>query len=169
MISDEEFIKITENCQSMTLAAKLTGMSYDSFKQRAKELKCFKPNPGGKGLKKPNAFGHDKNQILTKDILAGKYPQYQTYKLKLRLITEGYLEDKCSMCGWDKKPEGAKFTPCELDHINGIPTDHRLENLRIICPNCHSLTKTYRFRRGKTNESQGKKFLDDNDANSTNS
>ena len=61
------------------------------------------------------------------------------------------------------------MTPCELDHINGDPTDHRLENLRLICPNCHSLTPTYRFRRGKTNEAQGRKLLDAIDANSTNS
>jgi hypothetical protein len=169
IISDDEFVSIVEKCQTMAYAAKKLGMSYKAFCKKAKQLDCYKPNQGGKGLKKPTSFGHDKNKIMTEDILAGKYPRYQTYKLKIRLITEGYLEDKCSICGWDKKPEGAKFTPCELDHINGNPTDHRLENLRLICPNCHSLTPTYRFRRGKTNESQGRKLLDENEANSTNS
>ena len=65
-----------------------------------------------------------------------------------------------------KKPEGAKYTPCELDHIDGNPTNHNLTNLRLICPNCHALTKTYRFRRGKTNESLGRKLLDENGAKS---
>lgn len=163
-VTDEEFIAITEKCQTVAQASKLCGMSYRNYINRAKELNVFDSikNQGGKGShKKPY-----KNKIYTEDILAGKYPHYQTYKLKIRLIDEGYFEDKCQLCGWNKKPEGAKYTPCELDHINGNPTDHRLENLRLICPNCHSLTKTYRFRRGKTNESQGRKLLDENDAKS---
>ena len=162
-ITDEEFIEITKQSQTMAQASKLCGMSYRAYISRAKELNVFHliANQGGKGTKKKSS-----KCIKTSDILAGKYPHYQTYKLKIRLINEGYFEDKCSICGWDKKPEGAKYTPCELDHIDGNPMNHSLENLRIICPNCHALTKTYRFRRGKTNESQGRKLLDENDAKS---
>lgn len=167
--TDEEFIEITETSQTMALAARRLGMSYSVFARRAKKLGCFKPNQSKKGINCNEVYGFRKDRISTEDILAGKYPQYQTYKLKKRLIAEGYFEDKCSMCGWDKKPEGREFTPCELDHINGNPTDHRLENLRLICPNCHSLTETYRFRRGKTNESLGRKLLNENEANSENS
>ena len=164
-ISDDEFIKITENCQTVAQASKLCGMSYKNYIKRAKELNVYYlKNQGGKGTKKPNS-----KKILTEDILAGKYPSYQTYKLKIRLIDEGYLEDKCSECGWNKKRANAKYTPCELDHIDGNPHNHEFKNLRLLCPNCHSLTETYRFRRGKTNESRGRKLLDDIDANSANS
>lgn len=162
-ISDEDFIKITENSQTMAQASILCGMAYNTFIRRAKKLGVYKPNQGGKGTKKSK-----RTKISTEDILAGKYPSYQTYKLKVRLINEGYLEDKCQKCGWSEKPEGSKYTPCELDHINGNSTDHRLSNLILLCPNCHSLTKTYRFRRGKTNEARGKKFLDAIDAKSRN-
>ena len=97
-ISDDEFIKITENCQTVAQASKLCGMSYKNYIKRAKELNVYYlKNQGGKGTKKPNS-----KKILTEDILAGKYPSYQTYKLKIRLIDEGYLEDKCSKCGWNK-------------------------------------------------------------------
>lgn len=162
-ITDEEFIEITEHCQTMTQASKLCGMSYRAYIAKANMLGIAHKikNQGGKGTKKKSS-----KRIETSDILAGKYPHYQTYKLKIRLIDEGYFEDKCQICGWNKKPEGAKYTPCELDHIDGNPTNHNLTNLRLICPNCHALTKTYRFRRGKTNESQGRKLLDENDAKS---
>lgn len=156
-MTDDEFIEITQKSITMALAAKRCGMAYTTFIRRAKKLGVYKPNQGGKGTNKSSA---KTREIPLEDILAGKYPQYQTYKLKLRLISAGILEDKCQICGWSEKPEGSEFSTCELDHIDGNPENHNLDNLRILCPNCHSLTKTYRFRRGKTNEQRGRKLLD---------
>lgn len=71
----------------------------------------------------------------------------QSFKLKSRLITEGLKEHKCECCGiteWNGKP-----APIELDHINGNHHDNRLENLRILCPNCHAQTDTYRGKNKK--------------------
>ena len=51
-------------------------------------------------------------------------------------------EKKCECCGnteWLGKP-----IPLELHHINGINSDNRIENLEILCPNCHSFTENYR-------------------------
>jgi len=48
----------------------------------------------------------------------------------------------CGLTEWNNKP-----ISLELDHINGINNDNRLENLRIICPNCHAQTPTYRGRK----------------------
>lgn len=61
--------------------------------------------------------------------------------LKKRLISEGLKENKCEICGlteWMGKP-----ITLQLDHINGKHSDNRLENLRILCPNCHSQTETW--------------------------
>lgn len=71
----------------------------------------------------------------------------QSFKLKSRLISEGLKEHKCECCGiteWN-----GKSAPIELDHINGNHHDNRLENLRIMCPNCHAQTDTYRGKNKK--------------------
>lgn len=156
-ITDQEIIEITAMSQTMALAAKRCGMTYTTFIRHAKRLGVYRPNQGGRGIKSEY---QRKDKISTQEILEGKYPQYQTYKLKIRLINEGIKEDKCERCGWHEKLEDSEFTPCELHHIDGNPENHELSNLIILCPNCHSLTKSYRFRRGKTNEQRGRKLLD---------
>ena len=72
--------------------------------------------------------------------------------IKKRLIEEKYLENKCHSCGvenkWKFYGEEVNLT-LQLDHINGNPLDNRLENLRILCANCHSCTNTFSGRNRK--------------------
>ena len=61
--------------------------------------------------------------------------------VKLRLLRAGLIRNQCDSCGlseWRGKPLSV-----HIEHINGIHNDHRLENLRMLCPNCHSQTETY--------------------------
>ena len=53
------------------------------------------------------------------------------------------IEYKCQLCGCDGHWLDTKIA-LEIDHINGINNDNRIENLRYLCPNCHATTKTYR-------------------------
>ena len=83
----------------------------------------------------------DRQAIPLSYIFEGHHPKAQTSGLRRRILREGILQNKCSICGieeWMGRP-----IVCELDHVNGNRHDHRLENLRLLCPNCHSQTDTY--------------------------
>lgn len=65
-------------------------------------------------------------------------------KIRLALLRSGTRAHRCERCNlteWNGRP-----IPLELDHIDGDRTHNQLENLRLLCPNCHALTPTYRGR-----------------------
>ena len=94
--------------------------------------------------------GHNKGKTYTKtntEEYLSNAVEISSFRLKKRLLKEGILERKCSCCGlteWLGKP-----IPIELDHINGDNANNSLTNLRLLCPNCHALTDTYRGKNQK--------------------
>lgn len=65
--------------------------------------------------------------------------------VKRRLLQAGLLRNRCDLCGpseWQGEP-----LRVQIDHVNGVRDDRRLENLRMLCPNCHSQTPTCGNRR----------------------
>jgi len=119
------------------------GGNYEQVKQYIKEfgfdMSHFKGmawNKGMRGIGKP---------LIPIDKILVEYSTYQSFKLKNRLFKLGLKNTECEVCGWAKKSEDGRL-PLELDHINGNRHDNRIENLRVLCPNCHSLQSTHRAR-----------------------
>lgn len=75
-------------------------------------------------------------QIL-EDILVENSTYSNRTALKKRLVQENILEYKCAICGNKGEWNGLPLA-LQLDHINGVNNDNRIENLRFLCPNCHS-------------------------------
>jgi len=138
--TDELIIEVTTRSLTMASAAAELKMHFNTFKRHAVRLDVYSTNQAGRGIKRKAPS----SAIPLQDILDGNHPSYQTFKLKQRLYKAGLKENVCDICGIDSWI-GAQLN-CELDHIDGDRTNHKFVNLRIICPNCHSQTKTFRAR-----------------------
>lgn len=117
------------------------GGNYSQVKKFLEEYKIEVAHFKGRGWNKGNK-GIGKPHLSIEKILV-RESNYQSFKLKKRLFNEGFKKPQCELCGWCEKAEDGRI-PLELDHINGDRKDNRLENLRILCPNCHSLQPTHR-------------------------
>lgn len=133
----ELVIEASLNSKSATEAAAKLGIKYDTYKKYAVKYECFKTNQSGKGTTKSSG-----SKIPLADILEGKHPQYQSNKLRIRLLDEKLFERKCYTCFNTEWLDN--LIPLELEHIDGDCTNHLLNNLTMICPNCHAFTDTYR-------------------------
>lgn len=83
--------------------------------------------------------------IPLSEILVKNSAYESTSRLKIRLVRDGYLEDRCYICGQLPTWNG-KTLVMRLDHINGEHSDHRKKNLRLVCPNCDSQLPTFGSR-----------------------
>ena len=82
------------------------------------------------------------NKIPTEEILVENSTYKMTSSLKKRLYKEGLKERICEMCGQGEMWNGTKISLI-LDHVNGVNNDNRIENLRIVCPNCNAGLPTH--------------------------
>ena len=123
-----------------------TGGNYDQVKKYIKEYNLSTKHFTGMLWSKGKRLGF-RPKIKLEDILV-KNSDYQSFKLKKRLFSAKLKKPECEKCGWATvSPDGR--LPLELDHINGNRHDNRIKNLRILCPNCHSLQITHRGKNRK--------------------
>ena len=149
--TDEQLIAAVQEFKSyravlIKLGLIPAGGNYDQIKRRIRELSIPIEHFTGKGWNVGGMF--IPRPAVPVELLLVEDSDVQSYKLKTKLFAKGLKKPKCELCGWAAITSDGRI-PLELDHINGVRRDNRIENLRILCPNCHSLQPTHRGRNKK--------------------
>ncbi len=118
-----------------------TGANYQAMYANFGRLSLDTSHFTGQGHLKGKRHSWTPSRPLS-EILVENSTYIGTCHLKIRLLKAGYLRNRCSVCGSDPVWQGAPLVMV-LDHINGNNSDHRLENLRLLCPNCNSQQPTF--------------------------
>lgn len=141
-----EAISSTLTIRSASIKANIP---YKTFINKAKIFGLYKTNQGGKG----------KQKLKLEEILSYSEIRRKGEFIKPFLFKNNLKQEVCENCGisnWCNKP-----ITLELEHIDGNNKNNRLENLKILCPNCHSQTPTY--RRKKSSLGDMLKLVDNSD------
>lgn len=148
-LDTELFKKVIAEHNTISAMLKVFGLENKGSNYLTLKTRCLQDGISlshinfGKGSNKGRKFNSKYQKTLT-DVLVENSNANRT-SLKHRLLKEGVLKNECVECGqppmWNNK-----VLTLQLDHINGIFNDNRLENLRILCGHCHSQTENFAGR-----------------------
>jgi hypothetical protein len=145
--SDDAVIEAVKNSRSIAASLRKLGIDWTGNRQRTMKLRIERLGIDtshflGQGWRRGATSAVVAARPLCEILVLGR--KVGSHQLKERLLKEGIKERRCEVCrndSWNGRP-----IPLELDHVNGRREDNRIQNLRILCPNCHAQTETYRGR-----------------------
>ena len=147
-LSRDEFLDIVTKNGTMSDILKAVGLSIKGTGNYSTLKKMLKKHGIDRDLLSRNASKRRSDFWKTfrtkkplKDVMTID-SSYNRNHLKVRLLEDGLLREVCYICGQKSVWNGKKLV-LQLDHINGVYNDNRLENLRLVCPNCHSQTESF--------------------------
>lgn len=154
-LSDEQFVELLKKSSTISevlfklgYTVKGNSWGYSQVKRRMDDLNLdYSIFKGKSAVIKIGRL----NNVRKEDILKENCKHQRTV-LRRYVIKNNLIPYKCAICGCTEWQ--GKTLSLELDHINGINNDNRLENLRFLCPNCHSQTSTYGSRNQQLNSSE---------------
>tara|TARA_B100000424_G_scaffold173393_1_gene133747 strand:+ start:271 stop:747 length:477 start_codon:yes stop_codon:yes gene_type:complete len=125
--------------KSARQAAKLLGCNRKTFKKYAERYGLYEQikNQSGEGI--PKAYNLHSGRHALDDIIEGKYPKYDVSNLQKRLIGASYVEEKCASCGFEERRITDYRVPLKIDFLDGDTTNHKLDNIQMLCYNCYFL------------------------------
>lgn len=147
--TDEQFIEAVKTSLSYAevikkIGLKPAGSNYDTVKNKIKELNLDISHMTGKAWNQGEKYRPVKEARPLDEVLVEHSTWINSNNLRKRLLKERIKEHKCECCGnteWMGQP-----IALELHHVNGVKDDLRIENLQLLCPNCHAFTDNYRGR-----------------------
>lgn len=153
-LNDSEFIDLVKSSLNVSevlfklgYSTKGNSWGYSEVKRRMTDLNLLPSEFKGKS----SLLEYNLKKEISNDQLFTNNSKHSRTTLRSRIIKQSLLPYRCDICGVVKWND--KTLSLEVDHINGINNDNRLENLRLLCPNCHSQTTTYGACNKKITES----------------
>jgi len=140
MLLESEVLAAQSISKTEAEVARKLGVSFMTYRKYAKMYGLYGrvANMAGKGVSKA-IKNEDSGKYPLNKILEGKFPNYSTNRLKVRLIRSNRMEEKCNKCNFAERRISDNIIPLLLNYIDGNTKNKKMENLEFLCYNCYFL------------------------------